>query len=846
MRLEGKLNPEQLDAVMHTDGPVLILAGAGSGKTRVITYRIAHMIDEGISPFNILAITFTNKAAEEMRNRVDEIVGFGADSVWVATFHSTCARILRRHIDVLGYDTNFTIYDTDDTKKIVTEILKKHNLNPKDCPPKAILSEISSCKNEMVTVEEYESMAKETFEKNVAMVYREYQKTLFDNNALDFDDLLLLTVELFRKNSDILENYRNRFRYILVDEYQDTNTVQFSFIKLLADKHKNLCVVGDDDQSIYRFRGANIRNILDFEKNYPDAYVVKLEQNYRSTENILNSANAVIANNRGRKDKTLWSQNGAGSKVHFRRFDNSKEEAQFVADDIYTKVRRRDCLKKDCAILYRTNQQSREIEEAMLRENIPYKIVGGVNFYARREIKDILAYLKTIANGNDNLNVERIVNVPKRGIGETSMSKVRIYAENNEISLFEALLHADRVPSLGKAASKMQDFATDILVFRERIAEGEFDDIPEIIGELIDKIDYTTYIKEIEDDEEAKDRLANIDELISKAAYFEEKYANDNPEAERGPSLQEFLNEVSLVADIDEVDNDADRVLMMTMHAAKGLEFSQVYIVGMEDGLFPGDRAVISSSSEDMEEERRLAYVGITRAKEDLTLTAASSRMVRGMWTSYPISRFVREIPTELLDSSVKLTRESVSIDEVPSINLKPNRLYSGYLSKRTSSIEPSDKPYASTNLYSKPKAVAKVNVIGKEVSYSDDTVSTKPKASSKYDFSKGKDSSSDSVSKDSKYSSYGFDVKKYKGSEEYKYKQETLKKGLEIAGIKKGSEIQANNDFSEGDRVNHIKFGDGVIKKIDNSGANTYITIEFEQYGQRILDSRFAKLNRI
>lgn len=840
MRLEGKLNPEQLDAVMHTEGPLLILAGAGSGKTRVITYRIAHMIDEGISPFNILAITFTNKAAEEMRNRVDELVGFGADSVWVATFHSTCARILRRHIDVLGYDSNFTIYDTDDTKKVVTDIIKKHNINPKDCPPKAVLSQISSCKNEMILPDEYEETAKEDFEKNVAMIYREYQKILFDNNALDFDDLLLLTVELFRKNSDILENYRNRFRYILVDEYQDTNTVQFSFIKLLADKYRNLCVVGDDDQSIYRFRGANIRNILDFEKNYPDAYVVKLEQNYRSTENILNSANAVIANNTGRKEKTLWSNNGAGSKVHFRRFENSKEEAGFVADDIYTKVRRRDCLKKDIAILYRTNQQSREIEEAMLRENMPYKIVGGVNFYARKEIKDILAYLKTIANGNDNLNVERIVNVPKRGIGETSLAKARLYAENNDISLFEALLHADRIPSLGKAASKMQDFATEIILFRERINEEEFDDIPELISDLLEKIKYADYIKENDDDDEAKDRLANIDELISKAAFFEEKYASDNPEAEKGPSLQEFLNDVSLVADIDDVDSEADRVLMMTLHAAKGLEFGHVYIVGMEDGLFPGDRAVISSSSEDMEEERRLAYVGITRAKEDLTLTASASRMVRGMWNTYPISRFVREIPEEMLDSSVKLTKQVTNFDEVaPETPIKPNRLYSGYLSKGTANVKPSDRPYASSGMFSKPKAVARVNVAGKEVSYSSGDISVnKPKASAKVSFVKSFDANAFS-GKNIETSKPNTDINSNK-------KNEGSRPDISIAGLKKGSDIDNSAEYRIGDRVSHVKFGEGIITDIDKSGVNTYISIDFEKYGIRILDARFAKLKLI
>lgn len=797
MRLEGKLNPEQMEAVLHTEGPLLILAGAGSGKTRVITYRIAHMIDQGISPFNILAITFTNKAAEEMRNRVDDLVGFGADSIWVATFHSTCARILRRHIDILGYDTNFTIYDTDDTKKIVTNILKKNNLDPKKFPPKAILSVISTCKNEMVSVEEYASTATEEFEKNTALVYREYQKALFDNNALDFDDLLLLTVELFKKSPEVLENFRNRFRYILVDEYQDTNTVQFSFIKMLADKYRNLCVVGDDDQSIYRFRGANIRNILDFEKNYPDALVVKLEQNYRSTENILNSANAVIAHNKNRKDKTLWSQNGAGTKVHFRDFDNSRDEAQFVVDDIYTKVRRRDCMKKDCAILYRTNQQSRELEETLLRENMPYNIVGGQNFYGRREIKDILAYLKTIANGNDNLNVERIINVPKRGIGDTSLGKARAYAENNEISLFEALLHADRIPTLGKTASKMKDFAADICIFRERIAENEFEDLPELIGELIEKIGYSDYLFETEEEEDAKDRIANVDELISKAAYFEEKYAQENPEAEHGPTLQEFLNDVSLVADIDDVNTDADRILLMTLHAAKGLEFNHVYIVGMEDGLFPGDRAIVSASYEDMEEERRLAYVGITRAKEDLTLTACHSRMVRGMWSNYPISRFVREIPSELLDSSMKIAKASV--DSIPTVEqsaFKPNRLYAGYTNKMVNKksessdnngVDLSKKPYGTTGLlkgvnYSKPKAVAK------------------PVAN--------------------------------------------INPGL--SGLTKGSDLTGETNYKKGDRVSHIKFGEGVITNIDNSGKSTYITIEFNDYGQRILDSRFAKLNLI
>lgn len=819
MNLERYLNEEQLDAAQYIEGPELILAGAGSGKTRTITYRIAHMIDSGIAPYNILAITFTNKAAEEMRKRIDDIVGYGADEIWVATFHSTCSRILRRHIDVLGYDNNFTIYDSDDSKKVMNDLLKKHSLNPKEYPPKALLSVISNAKNEMISPDEYEKTAYDDFDKKAVFLYREYQKTLFDNNALDFDDLLLLTVELFKKNNDILENYRNRFRYILVDEYQDTNSVQFAFVKMLADKYKNLCVVGDDDQSIYRFRGANIRNILDFEKNYPTAKVTKLEQNYRSTENILNAANAVIANNKRRKDKVLWSKNKEGSKIHFRQLETTKEEAQFIADDIYTKVRRRDCLRKDCAVLYRTNQQSREIEEALLRENIPYTIVGGTNFYSRREIKDILAYLKTIANGNDNLNVERIVNVPKRGIGDTSVSKARAYAENNDISLFEAMLHADRIPTLGKTANKMKDFAADIILFRERIKENEFDDLPELIGELISKIEYESYIKENEEPDEAADRLANIDELISKAAYYEEKYANDNPDAEHGPTLQDFLNEVSLVADIDNADTSADRILMMTLHSAKGLEFSHVYIVGMEDGLFPTDRAFMSGSSDDMEEERRLAYVGITRAKDDLTLTCSRSRMLRGQYQNYPISRFVKEIPTNLLDSSVNLSKRTESIENMGSV-VKTAPIYRGYTSQGSFSAKsaPVSKPYGTTSLGKKPtvKAVAKVNM-------------AKPAVND----SAGVNMSKSTVKALAKVNIGNSAVKDVA-------KLNTAKPAFEF---KKGSDFKAEVSHKVGDRVNHIKFGNGVITEIGNKESNTYITIEFENYGQRVLDSRFAKL---
>ena len=571
------LNREQQEAVLHVDEPLLILAGAGSGKTRVLTYRIAHLIDKcGVNPWNILAITFTNKAAGEMRERVDKIVGYGSESIWVSTFHSTCVRILRRYIDRLGYDTNFTIYDTEDQKTVMKSVCQKLQLDSKLYKERMLLNVISHAKDEYISPNEFLLEAKGDFrQEKIAQAYVEYQKELKKNNALDFDDLLVKTVELFQSCPDVLEYYQNRFRYIMVDEYQDTNTVQFKFISTLARQYRNLCVVGDDDQSIYKFRGANIRNILDFEKVFPDAKVVKLEQNYRSTQNILNAANGVIANNRGRKEKALWTENEQGEPILFQQFQNGYEEAEYVSGEISKKVRKGEAEYQDFAVLYRTNAQSRLFEEKFLYANIPYKIVGGVNFYSRKEIKDILAYLKTIDNGKDDLAVRRIINVPKRGIGNVTLAKVQAYADSRDISFFEALEEAGEIPGLGKAALKIQPFVHLIHEMRLSLADMSMQDL---IQAILDKTGYAEDLKN-EDTDESEARLENIDEFINKAVTYEE--------GAEEPNLSGFLEEVALVADIDSVEDGDNRVLLMTLHSAKGLEFPYVYLAGMEDGLFP-------------------------------------------------------------------------------------------------------------------------------------------------------------------------------------------------------------------------------------------------------------------
>ena len=794
MSIYDTLNKEQKEAVLHTEGPLLLLAGAGSGKTRVLTHRVAYLIDElGVNPWNILAITFTNKAAQVMRDSVDQIAGFGADQVWVATFHATCMRILRRHIDRLGYDTNFTIYDTDDQKTVIKQVCKRLNIDTKMYKERTLLSEISSAKDELVDVREFEVKSVGDYRKSVtAKVYREYQDTLKKSNALDFDDIIVKTVELFKSCPEVLYNYQERFRYIMVDEYQDTNTAQFELIRLLADGYRNLCVVGDDDHSIYKFRGANIRNILDFEKVYPDAKVIKLEQNYRSTQNILDAANAVIRNNRGRKEKALWTEKGAGSRIHFRQFDNAYEEAEYIADDISDKVNKNGVAYADCAVLYRTNAQSRLLEERMVVEGIPYHVVGGVNFYARQEIRDILAYLKTIDNGRDEVALRRIINVPKRSIGTASLEKVADYAQMKDITLFDALCEADQIRGLGRAEAKIRGFVNLIEVLRSGLSSYT---LPDLIKSLLERIDYAEYLRD-QDEESAEDRLGNVDELITKAAVYEETHDE--------PSLSEFLEEIMLVADIDNVEDGDNRVLLMTLHSAKGLEFPVVYLAGMEDGLFPGFMTIASDDPLEIEEERRLAYVGITRAKEDLTLTCARSRMLRGETQYNPVSRFVREIPKELMDNTLPQNRRYRDDDLEDFQTRRANEA-----ALRAMGLEAIATPrsgngsgsgfggYGNTGFDPRPKATLKPRVTAKA---------------------------------DKPYISKGIN-------------------GLnQLAGLQKGTEFKAPDalDYTVGDRVRHIKYGEGTVLNVAREPRDYKVTVEFDQAGQKIMYASFAKLKRV
>lgn len=634
------LNPVQKEAASCTEGPLLILAGAGSGKTRVLTHRIAYLIDEkGVNPWNIMAITFTNKAAQEMRDRVDRLVEFGAESIWVATFHSSCVRILRRYIDRLGYDNHFTIYDTDDQKSVIRKAVKELDLDPKQYREGPLLGVISAAKNEMIEPQDFETQAGGDFRMcQEAKIYKAYQKTLIDNNAVDFDDLLLLTVRLLRENRDILEAYQERLRYIMVDEYQDTNSVQFELIRLLSGKYHNLCVVGDDDQSIYKFRGADITNILSFEETFPGAKVVKLEQNYRSTNNILEAANSVIANNAHRKEKHLWSENGEGKEVSFIHYETAYGEAEDVIDKIQTSVHMGKHQYQDCAILYRTNAQSRAFEEKCIKKSVPYRLVGGVNFYQRQEIKDILAYLKTIDSGRDDLSVTRIVNVPKRGIGQVTLNKLAVYASEHGMRLFQAMEQVEQISGIGKAADKIKGFVNQIMVFRALAKEL---DAAELIESILEQTGYLEELEKLEEDK-AQAKQENLEEFQNKAADY---YANHDEAA-----LTDFLEEVALVADIDNMDSEADSLTLMTLHSAKGLEFPVVYMTGMEEGLFPSYMSMNSGDPGDIEEERRLCYVGITRAMQQLTLTAAKQRMVHGNIQYSAISRFVKELPQEKLD----------------------------------------------------------------------------------------------------------------------------------------------------------------------------------------------------
>ena len=785
MSIYDTLNPKQKEAVLHTDGPLLILAGAGSGKTRVLTHRIAYLIDEcGVNPWNIMAITFTNKAAGEMRERVDNLVGFGAESIWVSTFHSSCVRILRRHIESLGYTTSFSIYDSDDQKTLMRQVFKAMDIDTKQFKERAVLAAISSAKDKLITPEEFLLNAGADFrEKKTGEIYREYQKQLKKNNALDFDDLIVKTVELFQNNPQVLDYYQERFRYIMVDEYQDTNMAQFKLVSLLASKYRNLCVVGDDDQSIYRFRGADIQNILSFENTFPGTKVIKLEQNYRSTQNILDAANGVIRHNFGRKDKTLWTANGEGDKILFKQFDTAKDEADFVV----RQIRDSAYSYQDQAVLYRTNAQSRLLEERCIFYNVPYRLVGGVNFYQRKEIKDVLAYLKTIANGVDDLSVIRIINVPKRGIGATTIGRVTVFASEHNMSFYDTLKEAKQIPGIGKAAEKIGRFIAQMEAFRA-MAHSEEYSIKDLIDHILEDTGYEEELQE-EGEIEAQTRLENIEELINKAAAYEEDSEH--------PTLDEFLEQVALVADIDNVDDSEDRVTLMTLHSAKGLEFPKVYLVGMEDGLFPGIMSIMADDKTEMEEERRLCYVGITRAKKELVLTAARQRMINGETRWSKPSRFMDEIPPELLDAD----------------KLQP------VLGKgKQDDFDDSGLPW---NQGSK----SSVNRFGMGYNaYASKTVS--PAGNS---------------------TGAGYGSSKTAGMSGFGSGMQSLEPKKK-PGFGKTFTVQkaASLDYKEGDRVKHAKFGEGTVKEIIDGSRDYEVTVEFDKGGQKKMLAGFAKLERI
>ena len=781
MSIYDTLNEQQKEGVFTTEGPVLLLAGAGSGKTRVITHRIAYLIEEKqVNPWNIMAITFTNKAAGEMRERVDELVGFGSESIWVSTFHSSCVRFLRRHIDKIGYENNFTIYDTDDQKTVMKEVCKRLKIDTTKIKERAILSTISSAKNELISPERFRKEAGENYGIiKMAEAYKEYQEQLKKNNALDFDDLLVFTVKLFQECPDILENYQERFKYIMVDEYQDTNTVQFKFISLLSEKYQNLCVVGDDDQSIYKFRGADITNILNFEKRFNNTKVIKLEQNYRSKGNILNAANEVIKNNKTRKAKSLWTQKEDGDKIFFRQYDNNYVEAEEIARDIRRNVENGIFRYNECACLYRTNAQSRILEEKLISLNIPYKIFGGVNFYQRKEIKDILAYLKTVDNARDDVAVKRIINIPKRGIGLTTIDKVQTYANENGLNFFEGLLQVDVIPGLNRAATKIREFTNFIRVIRSKL--GEFPLI-EILNDIIDGTGYVEGLK-IEGTDEANGRIENIDELISKLVDYEQ--------GDEEPTLSGFLEEVALVADIDSYEGDNDYVVLMTIHSAKGLEFPKVYLCGMEEGLFPSYMTMMSDDPTEIEEERRLCYVGITRAMESLTITSAKARMMRGETQYNKISRFVNEIPAELIDFDYEERPSAISASSFSGFGTKPaygDRSTVFDKAPKANSSYAKNNPYASTS------------------------------------------------------QSYGGFGKKAMSAADL----------LQLGVMKKGSDMSVKAasagglGYDVGDTVKHIKFGIGIVSSISDAGRDYEVGVNFQNAGVKKMFASFAKLKKV
>ena len=755
------LNSYQMEAVTDENDACIVNANVGSGKTTVLIAKILYLHYEKKIPLEkMVVLTFTNKAAGEMRERVDKLVGYGSESIWVSTFHSMCVRILRRHIDLLGYDTNFTIYDSDDQKTLMREVCKLLQVDTKMFRERALLSEISKAKDELVTPQEYRMRAEGDYSrKKIAEVYEEYEKQLRSNNALDFDDLLFKTVQLFQTQKDVLEYYQERFRYIMVDEYQDTNMAQFKLVSLLASRYRNLCVVGDDDQSIYKFRGANVRNILDFENVFPEAKVIKLEQNYRSTQNILDAANAVIKNNEGRKDKSLWTDKGAGERIAYNIYNSAYEEAYGIVYDI--KKRAGAEAYNDFAVLYRTNAQSRALEEKFVELGVPYRIYGAVNFYSRKEIKDVLAYLKTIDNARDEIAVRRIINVPKRGIGATTIEKVAAFSDENGMSFYAAAANGRDIPSLSKATvGKLDGFCTLISAFRAKAGQLS---IKELIGDIVESIKYEEYLADDDEPDEIADRMSNINELISKAAAYEE--STDMP------TLSGFLEDVALVADIDNMDENNNVVSLMTLHSAKGLEFPNVYLAGMEDGNFPSYMAISSGDESDIEEERRLCYVGITRARKRLVLSMAKQRMTRGEVMLCKQSRFINEIPFELIAQTGQGIRKPASFSDDEKAKAAERAMREALPWNR-----PAPPDRKNSAVWNHP--------------------------------------------------------------------------AVSMSDIKKGApQVAASIEelgYTVGDRVKHIKFGEGTVKNIVSGGRDFEVTVEFDTAGVKKMFASFAKLVKI
>ncbi len=783
MDLLSGLNAEQKEAVLHNEGPLLILAGAGSGKTRVLTHRIAYLIEQhGVYPSNILAITFTNKAARVMKERIAGLIGDLSNDMWVGTFHSICIRILRRDIEKLGYDRSFVIYDTQDQQVVIKECLKELNLNDKNFPPKSVLETIGKQKDELIDAEQYEKQYASDFRMGkIAKVYKLYEKKLKANNALDFDDIIMNTIKLFEKHPEVLEYYQRRFRYILVDEYQDTNTAQYTLVRKMSQAHENLCVVGDDDQSIYGWRGANIRNILDFEKDFKKCCTIKLEQNYRSTQNILDAANHVIGNNTGRKNKSLWTDNKGGSKIVICENDNEHEEALYTAREIQRIISDEDRKYKDFAVLYRINAQSRVLEEMFMREGIPYKIVGGQKFYDRKEIKDIIAYMRLVQNPGDNVSLKRVINVPKRGIGDATVENAEVLAYQTNVSLFTIISNTEEFPSLKRAAQKLGSFSLMINKFRTMKENMSISQLLDVVVE--DSGILREY--ELENTVEAQSRIENIKELKSVALEFE-KQSEDN-------SLEEFLAHISLVSDIDSLQEDQDYVVLMTMHSAKGLEFPVVFIPGLEEGVFPGYRA-ITEGPEQLEEERRLCYVGITRAREKLYMSNARFRTLFGNSSYNRPSRFLAEIPEELVEY-----------------------------------------PFKSSGSFSKPKETqAWGKSSGTLKSFSATTSSTPAGSGSLKDLL------------NSNLVTRGFGGRSTGTSVKSPVSQQINSFGRSIPMKTSSGKSNTTGDFSVGDKVEHKKFGQGTISKTTADNDDQVLEIQFEGAGMKRLMASMANLKRL